>query len=205
MEPEHIIDETATIQGADIEKVFDDCVEWLLKNRADITLMNKPILIQANHVRGTWFEPTTPDDWYKEISIRLEQLDDDVSIHLLMDFSEMGSSTNVRKVKSYWPLIVEKLWRHIGVDISRELLLDLYPISVLEFTLNDFKKELIMTYILLISPLFPVLLVNNLIVAQIGMLPILGYIVMIALLLMWLRRSKYFQVRRLLLELYPYR
>ena len=122
-----------------------------------------------------------------------------------MDFSQNESVTNVRKVKSYWPLIVEKLWRNIGVEISRELLLDLYPILILEFILNDFRKELVMTYIILIFPLFPVLLVNNLFLAHVGWLPILGYFVMVALLLMWIRGPKYLQVRRLLLELYPYR
>jgi hypothetical protein len=203
MEPEHIIDETTTIQGTDIEKVYNNCIEWLKKNRADITLMEKPIFIQANHQRGLYLAPTTPEDWYKNISIKLEQNGDDVNVHLLMDTPRTSRRNHVRKVKSYWPLSVENLWHNIGVEIDGDLLLNLYPISTLEFILDDMRKELIGAFLVLISPILLGILGNILTKASLDMLSIVGYFVMVTLLVIWIGGKKYLHVRNLLLDLYP--
>ena len=203
MEFEQIIDETATIQGADIETVYDDCLAWLKKNRADITLMEKPTLIQANHRRGLYLEMTTPEDWHKEISIKLEQLDSDVNIHLLMGFPQKGSRTNLKKITSFWPLMVENIWDYIGVEISKELLINLYPVSVLEFILDHVKNNVIMSFIALVSPIILGIFGNILTSTNLDMMSIVGYCVMVALLLIWIGGRKYLHVRHLLFDLYP--
>jgi hypothetical protein len=203
MEPEHIIEETATIPGADIEKVSDDCIDWLKKNRAEIINIEKPWLIQANHRRGLDLALTTPEDWHKNISIKLEQLGDDVKVHLLMDTPRTSRRNHVRKVKSYWPLLVENLWRTIGVEIDGDLLHNLYPISALEFILNDMRKELIGAFLVLNSPILLGIIGNILTKANLDMLSIIGYFVMVTLLVIWIGGKKYLHVRNLQLDLYP--
>jgi hypothetical protein len=203
LEPENLIDETTTIEGTDIEKVYDRCLTWLIKNKADITLMEKPILIQANHQRGIYLAPTTPEGWHKSISIKLEQLGDDVNVHLLMNYPKTSRRKHVRKMKSYWPLLVENLWRNIGVEIDGELLLNLFSISALEFILDDMRKELIGGFLVLLSPLLLGIMGNILTLANLDMLSIVGYFVMVALLIIWIRGKKYIHVRNLQLDLYP--
>jgi hypothetical protein len=200
LEPEHIIDETATIEGADIEAVYDRCVSWLKRTRSNISQVDKPKLIHANF---NSVEARSPDGWSKNITIELEKVDDAVCIHLLMDSPEKLSREFVIRAKAYWPLMVEKLWRFIGVEIRGELLLTLYPITVLEFILDDLRYNLLMSFFVLSSPLLLGIVLGISRYEYLDMRYILGLLLMVFLILMWVGGLQYYQVRTLLRELYP--
>jgi hypothetical protein len=202
MEPEHIIDETATIKGADIEKVYDDCVSWLKKKRYRMTQNHKPRFIQANYV--TTFS-TSPEDWDKNITINLKQTEAEIEIHLLIDAPHKQGRTRDRRANAYWRFVVEKLWKFIGVEISRELLVSIYPQTILVFILDDLKYGLCMMFFVFSFPFFYAILLDILMSTPLNISYILGIFLMILTLIIWIGGSQYLQVRKLLGDLYPSR
>jgi len=93
LEPEHVIDEHATIKGADIEKVYDKCEKWLIEIGANVEKSDKQISIQAIHrkpmdfrwgwIRGSYSsiqrQPSLRVlDMKKIINIEFEKEKDDV-------------------------------------------------------------------------------------------------------------------------------
>ena len=47
IDPERIIDETATIQETNIEVVYDQCISWLRLKKFQIWEQEKPTFIEA--------------------------------------------------------------------------------------------------------------------------------------------------------------
>ena len=77
-EPDHIIDETATIQGADIETVYGVCFEWVKKNKLTLQKQNNPKHIIASKLtRFFTHNRNSP----REYQITLKQENNDVIIN----------------------------------------------------------------------------------------------------------------------------
>ena len=138
LEPKHIIDETVTIEGADIEKVYDDCVTWLSGLGAEKLEEDYPSFIKASHKGDRPYY----EDFGKLITISLTHDNGNVVIRVVMDEREktlfFGGIENRRRS---WLKIVELLWKHIGVVLDDETLCDLYPETSLEKIISDHKKR----------------------------------------------------------------
>ncbi len=151
MESEHIIDETATIQGADIEEVYDDCVIWLKKIRAEINEQTYPVYLKAHHDGTNISEgSSTPVDWPKNIMIDMQKHIDDVIIRIRIDSIEL-SSHKIRKSHYYWLLIVEDLLR-IFFNNMNPIMKQLYDNENGEQLYKDLKMGVIKRFALTIIP-----------------------------------------------------
>jgi len=130
MEPEHIIDEQATIKKADIEKVYDDCISWL-NNRKSILRyeyvwildQDRPFTIIANHQKSA-------DEWAierKSITITLKEGEEGVSVRLVMDSRRSDSLFDKSLTSCYWGYLVENFWEALEVEADLQMLQRLYP------------------------------------------------------------------------------
>jgi len=124
MEPEHIIDETATIQGADIEKVYDDCVGWLQLIKAIIREENKPSSIRAFHdyvdplvsgsdIQWNWH----PKDYPKYIVIKFNKTDSAVNLRFIIEKPKgFFTQASISKYRRWWILLFIGLLKHLNID-----------------------------------------------------------------------------------------
>ena len=147
MESEHIIDEQVTIKDADIEDVYDDCIEWLRMKRSIIIQENRPHFVEASHVGSRPDHEEVYEDFAKHIRITITPTEDAVQIHIIMDELEKNPRVvgyeNRRRV---WSGLVEELWKHIGVEIDNEVLKQLYSLSKIKERIKEHRKNI--TYIL---------------------------------------------------------
>ena len=155
MELGHIIDDTATIKGADIEKVYDDCVIWLSRYGANILKENRPNLMKAYHKGARAFH----EDWSKNITISLQQSKEDVCIRIVIDH---GSSLTLREnvyedLRRSWIKIVEDLWGNIGVKMDDQIIEHLFPKSTLEKIINDHRQRVLFFVFVLMFGFFIIL------------------------------------------------
>jgi len=130
LEPEHIIDETVTIPGADIEKVYDDCLVWLKKIIAyRINDSEKFNRILAEHTGLTRFRSSgIPFDYAKHIEIILRQNCENVEVHVFMDQAYPKSPIDrYEKRRIFWKSYVGDLWKHLGVKLGNEEMQYYYP------------------------------------------------------------------------------
>ncbi len=139
MDPEHIIDETALIQRADIEKVYNDCVNWLKKIRAEINEQTHPTYIRANHDR-TSPEGTALENLSKIIMINIEKKFNDVMIRIRIESTTYSS--HQRRSQYYSLFIVEDLWRIFFVNMN-PLMKQLYGNERGMQLSKDLQEELI--------------------------------------------------------------
>ncbi|MBC8223383.1 hypothetical protein H8E65_02265 [Candidatus Bathyarchaeota archaeon] len=149
MEPEHIIDETAIIPGADIEKVYDDCVEWVRSIKAVIREENKPFLIKAFHY---YEDPlvSTPDsgwDWHpknfaKTIVIILDNAEEAVHFRFIIE-RPIGffTSAAIEKYRRWWILYLVALLNHLKLDDDLSKSKQYISRSNLEKMSSDIKRE----------------------------------------------------------------
>ncbi|MBL7079819.1 hypothetical protein ISS39_05795 [Candidatus Bathyarchaeota archaeon] len=127
MDPEHIIDETATIQGASIEKVYDRCRSWIWKRRgALIKEKQKPTKLVAYHsiVGG---DISTEN---KVMQIYLSESQEGVSVRLIMDTVSKEARRvliNPSLTATYWSYLVESLWTELGIEMDIEWRRRMYP------------------------------------------------------------------------------
>jgi hypothetical protein len=124
MEPEHIIDETTTIEGADIEKVYDDCIDWLKSIKGVIREWNRPSLIRVYH---NYLDPLVSDtdtgwNWHpknlaKYIVITLTEQDRAVLLRFIIE-RPRGFFTQeaVDKYRRWWILFLVGLFKHLKLD-----------------------------------------------------------------------------------------
>jgi hypothetical protein len=141
LEPEHIIDEQASIKGVFIEDVYDNCVKWLKKYSAELLEENDPFFIKAYHKgQRAWYE-----DWGKVISISLKKEAGFVNIRVIMDEREENPFLEgYENRRRSWSKLVEDLWKHLGVEMNNEMLEDLYSKSDLEKIIGDHKNRALM-------------------------------------------------------------
>jgi hypothetical protein len=120
-----------------------------------------------------------------------------------MDSLYGETRTKDKKAEAYWTFLVEKLWRHIGVEVTRDVMQKIFPISTLEFLLKDLKYEMIglagvpsvfSTLFIIFGDMFHIR--SNLFV-------IFRFIVVSTIFSLLIGGPKYIQVRNLLQELYP--
>lgn len=140
MESEYIIDETATIKGADIEKVYDKCISWLKIKKAKIVEEKRPNFVKALHGRG---EGIWAQDTGKFFIIELVQKYD---YTVIVKF-QIPPLKWLLKSKKYfyhfwWYQYIEELWTHLGVTINETYLKRLYPYT----NLKKMKKKNILVF-----------------------------------------------------------
>jgi len=152
MEPEHIIDETATIQGADIDEVYESCLEWVKSIRADVCEKNKPSFIKAEHRLYTVFPfgiyPNPHIDWII-LNIHLTQ-EKKILHEIFQDYPDVKVEVKIpniqhntkRRLPRYvrWYQVVEEFWNYLGIDLDDEVLRRYYPQRHLEITLNVMRN-----------------------------------------------------------------
>jgi len=141
-EPEHIIDETATIRGADIEKVYNDCVNWLNKIQATIKEQDNPFFLHATHIELFGGQFTRVIKW---IDIRLSEGHESVIVNIIIDPPKgLTLTRRQRRLEQYrlsWNAYVKDLWKSVGVldpYIERQL----YPYEVLENQVSKMKRNM---------------------------------------------------------------
>jgi len=132
--PEHIIDEQATIKGADIEEVYDACLSWLASLKARILEQKRPNFIKAQHGSG---RRERVQKHGKIFLIRLSSKGKDIVIDLKIPPISWIPSQKSPVYPIYWTEFVENLWRHVGVPISDDLLRRLYPLKNLRRMIYD--------------------------------------------------------------------
>jgi hypothetical protein len=138
LKPEHIIDETATIQETDIEDVYDRSIEWLSGIGAEMLEEVYPSFIKASHkgTRGYY------EDWGKEITLSLSQDSENVVIRVIMDEREKNPLVEgIENRRRSWLKLVESLWELVDVALDDETLTDLYSETSLEKMIGDHKKR----------------------------------------------------------------
>ena len=154
MEPEHVIDEHATIKGADIEKVYDKCEKWLIEIGANVEKSDKQISIQAIHrkpmdfrwgwIRGSYSsiqrQPSLRVlDMKKIINIEFEKEKDDVILHIFIDpWSIISGLDRFEKRKSYWLKFVGDLLQYLGIELEKHQLQYYYK---RDFFINKLKGQ----------------------------------------------------------------
>ena len=132
---EHIIDETATIEGADIENVYNECVEWLKEINAVIEEVIKPLTIKARQEKSgnprwgwlhtqdmiIWNFPSTDVlDMKKNITIILEKQENDVLLRIRIDpWSRINGLDSFQNRRSIWLKFVGDIIQRLGVELDR--------------------------------------------------------------------------------------
>ena len=143
MEPEHIIDETVTIRGADIETVYDDCLSWLKKKQATIKQEDKPFYLQATHIEhhGGRFIRV-----FKWIDIQLTEAQASVTINIKIDPPEGITLTrSQRRLEQYrlsWKTYVIGLWRNIGVEFNQNVERQVFSYELLENQVTSINRRI---------------------------------------------------------------
>ena len=128
MDPEHIIDETATIKGTDIEKVYDDCASWIKKRAStQILTQSRPTHLKArSHIRpnsGLWAR------WMLlELSLKKEETNTIIMVKMT---PEKLSPFTFDLHRLDFPKTLEALWKHLDIEIDDIMLRRLYPYSEL--------------------------------------------------------------------------
>jgi hypothetical protein len=131
--------------------VYDDCLAWLKRIRAEINEQTHPVYIKAHHDKSNISKGiSTPVDWPKILMINMEKHIDDVIIRIRIDSIELSSHIN-RKRHYYWLLIVEDLLR-IFFNNMNPILKHLYDNENGEKLYNDLKMGAIKWFALTIIP-----------------------------------------------------
>jgi hypothetical protein len=122
MEPEHIIDEKATIQGADIEKVCNGCL-WFFKKpwsprtlSTHIIAKEKPthcILKISQDIMKLWMQV---DRIHFIFEINIHQSMNDIVINLKI----RAESKN--HPYAYAFKLTERLWKNLGIEVDDSFL-----------------------------------------------------------------------------------
>lgn len=138
MEPEHIIDEQATIEGANIEKIYTECILWFENLDATIMEQNKPVSIRAVHKNiKNRYDMEKPINWGKIIEIRFFQYNSDTIVRVKMVPSKgMWKVYPVERARYYWASLLLDLYKHLGVEGSHDTLQRLYPKSEFKTAIN---------------------------------------------------------------------
>jgi hypothetical protein len=147
MGPEHIIDERATIKGADIEKVYDECVSWLKNINATQIENDRPEFIKAIHNPGmTPREPRVsitywalyPRDWKKTIEINLETNEGQVNLRASIGLpTGFFTSAAIEKRRRWWIMLVLDLFEHLHLDVDNSQKRAFFPYMNLRYMITD--------------------------------------------------------------------
>jgi hypothetical protein len=141
VESEYVIDEQATIRGADIEKVYDECVSWLKTIRARIKEQDRPYFLHASHLER--FDGRTKRT-LKRIHIRLSQRHESVMVSLIIDAPEGITLTKSQRMferyRLSWGDYVEGLWRSIGVEMNPHVERQIYRYEDLRNQVTFFRE-----------------------------------------------------------------
>ena len=163
MELGHIIDETATIKGVDIETVYDKCEKWLIKIGANVEKSDKPISIQAIHrklmdFRWGWIRGSDISiqrqpslrvlDMKKIIKIEFEKEKNDVILHIFIDpWSIISGLDRFEKSKSYWLKFVGDLLQYLGIELEKHQLQYYYKRDLFINKLQGQQRQLFLSFI----------------------------------------------------------
>jgi hypothetical protein len=146
LEPEHIIDETVTIEDVYIEDVYKISLIWLEKIRSTFEVTDLNTFIRARH-EGEREDHI--EDYPKIIEIHLKPIRNNVLVRMTMDQtwkkSPIDSYENRRNI---WKNLVEDYWRELGVEITDDVLRYLHPAKNLDKDV-EWRWGLIQAYIIL--------------------------------------------------------
>jgi len=134
--PVNIIDESATIKGADIEKVYDNCLEWLEKRNSylrneSVKILNqsRPEYLEAQHyflgAEGGIVQR-------KKIMIYLEESENSVIVRLVLSYRNVEKLIDPSLTASAWSYLFESLWDRLGIKIDENTLRRINPESHLD-------------------------------------------------------------------------
>ena len=155
MDPEHIIDETASIQGADIEKVYDECVEWVKSIKGVIREENRPSLIRVFH---RYVDPLVSDtdtgwNWHpknlaKYIVITLTEQDRAVHLRFTIE-RPRGFFTQeaIEKYRRWWIPYLVDLFNRLKLDENFNLSRQYISKSNLEKMRSDIRREFLLPFL----------------------------------------------------------
>ena len=143
--PEYVIDEQATIEDADIEKVYDACLSWLVLKKARILEQSRLEFIKAQHGMG---RRERIQKHGKIFLIKLSQNGKNIIINFKTPPISWIPPQKSPVYPIYWTEFVEDLWRHIGVPIDEDLLRRLYPFKNIRRMIIDNLITLFMMVVL---------------------------------------------------------
>jgi len=140
LEPEHIIDETATIQGASIEKVYDICLQWIQSIPTHDLETTRPHTIQAYHkyqARTSAHVMFHHKKFILTISDQGNDITVHISIHKIQDNAFPPQQDKRDRYLLYWIDYVVNLWEHLGVDQNYDELKRLYPLDIIQKRMSE--------------------------------------------------------------------
>ena len=136
---EHIIDETATMPGADIEDIYDRCLQWIQTIPIHDLETTRSHSIQAHHkVRAS--SSVSIMFQHKKFTINLSEQGNNIEIHIniykIPNFFDPPLKEKRNLYQMYWIDYVAHLWKYLGVDLRIYDLKRFYPI-------DNIKKRMI--------------------------------------------------------------
>ena len=204
MESEHVIDEMATLEGANIEKVYEDCLAWLTLNKARIREQRRPEYIKAEHGHG---RGVSYQDHAKFFLISLNQDGNEVIIDFKIPQLSWAPPSKFPVYSLFWSEFVEDLWRHLEIPIDEVFLRYLYPLKNLrKMYFTKIKGFIFLTLIHGAGLLLGVLLswlekkhvTSIILISSFGALSIIGWIITARPMLV-----EALKIKNQLRELYP--
>jgi hypothetical protein len=201
MDPEHIIHETATIEGADIEEVYVKCKDWLQSVDAYILDESKPHYIKAVHRRNIM--KNSAEIKFFQITITSEESPfPEVSPPANTKISfKINRSIGYRRWHLPWFEYVEQLWKHLGVPTNNETLAHLYPRKYLIPLEKDARNQYLMLMaIASILTVIAILFIQRNLILSTGLmtLTVIGFFIVI---LPYRNKSRHYKT--MIQELYP--
>ncbi|MFX1517651.1 MAG: hypothetical protein ACFFC6_15210 [Promethearchaeota archaeon] len=148
IKPEYIIDEQATIRGADIEKVYDDCISWLKIRRYTSFLETfKPRYIKA---RTNRYASNYRRDIYRTmiVELYLTQSMKGVEIQLRILPSNKLPKHEIIWLKRIGGKYVVWFWEYLDIEVNEDTLRRLFPYSDLKKELNYYRTGMFFSILL---------------------------------------------------------
>ena len=122
MEAEHIIDEQVTIEETTVGAIYEKSLLWLKKMKTKITLR------RLDRLEAIYENPSGGDDTptHKLITIHLSETEDGVNARLVIDSDIQKKLFDLSLTKTAWGDWVESFWSEFGVEVTEDMLKELY-------------------------------------------------------------------------------
>ena len=151
LEPEYVIDEQATIRGADIEKVYDDCLVWLKKIHANIIIQKRPEFIKAFHLPPEMLTQVAgeaefwnwhPKNWEKIIDLFFYKINDHVRIRFIIERPEgFHTEAAINKRRRWWVILVLDLYKSLNIEVDSSHEKKFFPFNNLRKMKSDIWRS----------------------------------------------------------------
>jgi len=115
MKPEHVIDETVTLEETSIDAVYEKCIYWLQNMKAKITLRRQ------NRLEAIYENPSGADDipTHKLITIQLSETENGVNVRLTIDSDIQKNCLTYHLPRQHGVIGSSRFGRSLGLRLLR--------------------------------------------------------------------------------------